>query len=104
MRFTSHKDEAGGACVNEERDRSEIIERASSDAYSFPSFAIVRPMVASAMDGAAPKIPAKLLGAKDLARDRKGAHHESANEESDEELTHLIDQQAFAFMPLSEPS
>jgi hypothetical protein len=39
-----------------------IMERASVAAYIFPFAAIVRPRVASAMEGAAPNNPAKLLG------------------------------------------
>src|SRR5581483_763151 len=39
-----------------------IMDRASIPAYAVPCFATVRPMVARATEGAAPKSPAKLLG------------------------------------------
>ena len=38
------------------------MDRASIAAYDFPSFRTVRPIVANATDGAAPRSPAKLFG------------------------------------------
>jgi len=40
------------------------MDRASIEAYSGPFFTMVKPMVARAIEGAAPKSPAKLLGRK----------------------------------------